>query len=276
MASSPAGKRARQEGGKAAPFRTSGKQAERALARIGIIGSEGRMGLAIIAILPGSGHTLAGGVDRGGDPAALARASDVLVDFSTPSALAENLAAATSAGIPILIGTTGLEAGHHALIDEAARTVPLLQTGNSSLGVTLLALLVEEAARRLGIEWDIEILEMHHRMKVDAPSGTALLLGEAAARGRGIDLATHRSSGRDGLTGARRAGTIGFAALRGGTLAGEHSVHFAGENERITLTHLAENRSIFAAGAIRGAAWLIGRAPGRHRMQDVLGLQGGL
>jgi len=239
---------------------------------IGIIGSEGRMGHALAATIEAAGHTLAGGVDRGGDVAALARASDALVDFSSPAALEGNLAAAQAAGIPVLIGTTGLEAAHHALIDAAARAIPVLQTGNTSLGVTLLAHLVREAATRLGDDWDIEVLEMHHRMKVDAPSGTALLLGEAAAAGRGIALADNSESGRHGQTGARARGAIGFAALRGGTVAGEHSVILAGDEERITLSHSAENRMIFARGAVKGAIWLIGRDAGRYTMPEVLGL----
>lgn len=242
------------------------------MARIGIIGSKGRMGQALCEAIRAAGHQLAEGVDKGEDVARLADASDVLVDFSAPPALAGNLYAAIGAGIPILVGTTGLEASHHEAIANAARAVPVLQTGNTSLGVTLLAYLVEEAAARLGPEWDIEIVEMHHRMKVDAPSGTAILLGEAAARGRGINLATHTESGRHGHTGARAPGAIGFAALRGGTVAGEHSVHFAGEQERITLTHLAENRMIFAHGAVKGAVWLIGKPPGRYAMREVLGL----
>jgi 4-hydroxy-tetrahydrodipicolinate reductase len=150
--------------------------------------------------------------------------------------------------------------------------VAVLQTGNTSLGVTLLAKLVEQAAAALGTDWDIEIVEMHHRMKVDAPSGTAKLLGEAAARGRGIDLASNSESGRDGITGARRAGAIGFAALRGGSVAGDHSVIFAADNERITLTHLAENRAIFARGAIRAAQWILPQPAGRFAMNQVLGL----
>ncbi|WP_379545430.1 4-hydroxy-tetrahydrodipicolinate reductase [Qipengyuania sp. DSG2-2] len=247
------------------------------MARIGIIGSEGRMGQAIADVLGSSEeHSHAGGVDAhdqgGGDVAALADRSDALVDFSAPAALEGNLHAAIGAGIPILIGTTGLEAAHFTAIDNAARAVPVLQTGNTSLGVTLLAHLVQEAAARLGPDWDIEIVEMHHRMKVDAPSGTAKLLGEAAATGRGIDLADHTDSGRDGNTGARPTGAIGFAALRGGTVAGDHSVILAGEQERITLSHLAENRSIFARGAVRGAAWLVEREPGRYSMNDVLGI----
>lgn len=240
--------------------------------RIGIIGSAGRMGQALVQAIAQAGHELTGGVERGEDVQRLADVSDALVDFSAPGALKDNLHAAIGAGIPILVGTTGLDASHHEAIDNAARVVPVLQTGNTSLGVTLLAHLVAEAAARLGPDWDIEIVEMHHRMKVDAPSGTALLLGEAAANGRGIDLAEHMESGRHGHTGARAPGAIGFAALRGGTVAGEHMVHFAGEHERITLTHMAENRMIFATGAVKGAEWLIGREAGRYTMGQVLGL----
>lgn len=240
---------------------------------IGIIGSAGRMGEALAAEVAARGLRLAGGVDRdGGDIAALARDSDVLIDFSAPAALSATLAAATAEGTPVLIGTTGLEPAHHDAIDAAARTIAVLQTGNTSLGVTLLAALVESAAARLGPDWDIEIVEMHHRRKVDAPSGTALLLGEAAARGRGIDLATHSERGRDGMTGARAAGAIGFAALRGGTVAGDHSVLFAGPDEVVTLSHRAETRAIFARGAVRAATWLVGRPAGRYRMADVLDL----
>ena len=242
------------------------------MARIGIIGSRGRMGQALASAIEAAGHEHSGGVDQGEQPGPLASRSDVLVDFSAPQALGANLAAARVPGIPLVIGTTGLGAEHHALIDEAAGAIPVLQTGNTSLGVTLLAHLVKEAASRLGPEWDIEIVEMHHRMKVDAPSGTALLLGEAAARGRGIDLASHSESGRDGHTGARADGAIGFAALRGGTVAGDHSVIFAGSQERLTLSHQAEDRAIFATGAVHAADWLIGREPGRYTMQDVLAL----
>ena len=230
------------------------------------------MGAVLAGVVEVMGHELAGGVDRGGDVATLADGSDALVDFSSPAALKDNLHAAIGAGIPILVGTTGLEASHHEALDNAARAVPVLQTGNTSLGVTLLAHLVHEAAQRLGPDWDIEIVEMHHRMKVDAPSGTARLLGEAAADGRGIALADNTESGRDGHTGARAEGAIGFAALRGGTVAGEHSVILAGEQERLTLAHCAESREIFARGAVRGAAWLVGREPGRYSMADVLGL----
>jgi 4-hydroxy-tetrahydrodipicolinate reductase len=246
------------------------------VARIGIIGSEGRMGQAIAAILGEAGHELAGGIDApkrgGGDPAALAARSDVLVDFSSPHALEANLDAAMAAGVPVVIGTTGLEERRHWLIDSAAQTIPVLQTGNTSLGVTLLAHLVRQAAASLGEDWDIEVVETHHRMKIDAPSGTALLLGEAAAKGRGVALEDHSERGRDGITGARERGAIGFASLRGGTVAGEHSVHFLADNERLTLSHSAEDRTIFARGALRAALWLIGQKPGRYGMGEVLGL----
>ena len=167
------------------------------MAAIGIIGRDGRMGQAIAAAIEEGGHTLAGAVDKGEDVAGLADRSDVLIDFSAPAALEGNLHAAIGAGVPLLIGTTGLGERHHSAIDDAARAVPILQTGNTSLGVTMLAKLVREAAQALGPDWDVEIVEMHHRKKVDAPSGTALLLGEAAAEARGIDLDTNSERGRD-------------------------------------------------------------------------------
>ena len=234
---------------------------------IGIIGSEGRMGAALAAAISGAGHR-GGGVDRGGNMLKLASESDVLVDFSSPAALDACIAAKK----PIVIGTTGLEERHHYLIDDAAQDIAVLQTGNTSLGVTLLAHLVREAAARLDADWDIEIVEMHHRKKVDAPSGTALLLGQAAAEGRGISLATCSERGRDGLTGARGHGKIGFASLRGGTVAGDDDVSFAGPEEMITLAHRAENRMIFARGAVRAALWLVHQKPGRYTMPQVLGL----
>ncbi|APE29478.1 4-hydroxy-tetrahydrodipicolinate reductase [Aurantiacibacter gangjinensis] len=242
------------------------------MAKIGIIGSAGRMGQAIADVLEGSEHSFAGGADHGDAVGALAAKSDALVDFSAPGALAGNLQAAREAGIPILIGTTGLEDEHHRAIDEAAEAIPVLHTGNTSLGVNVLCHLIHRAAETLGEDWDIEIVEMHHRHKVDAPSGTALLMGMAAAEGRGIALDDNSERGRDGMTGERAQGAIGFASLRGGTVAGDHSAIFAGEQERITLSHSAENRSIFARGAVRGAAWLIGREAGRYTMNDVLGL----
>lgn len=242
------------------------------MARIGIIGSEGRMGHALAAAIVAAGELLSGGIDKGGDPIALAKASDVLVDFSNPHALEANLDAAIAAGIPIVVGTTGLEERHHWLCDSAATHIAVLQTGNTSLGVTMLAHLVREAASRLGEDWDIEIVEAHHRMKVDAPSGTALLLGEAAAKGRGVSLSSVSERGRDGITGARAKGAIGFASLRGGTVPGDHTVHLFGDHERIALSHVAEDRMIFAKGAVKAAQWLIGREAGRYGMGEVLGL----
>ncbi|MCW2367034.1 4-hydroxy-tetrahydrodipicolinate reductase [Sphingobium sp. B7D2B] len=252
---------------------------------IGIFGARGRMGQAIAGVAADAGIAVAGGTDSqpGGtigaegaaitsDAMGLADSADVLIDFSVPGALQAHLDACVAAGKPLLIGTTGLEAAHHAAIDRASAHIAVLQTGNTSLGVNLLAALVREAAARLGDDWDIEILEMHHRHKVDAPSGTALLLGEAAAAGRGISLADHSARGRDGITGARNAGDIGFAALRGGSVAGDHLVVLAADQERIELGHRAESRIIFARGAVKAAQWLIGKAPGRYAMADVLGL----
>ncbi len=242
------------------------------MTRIGIIGSSGRMGQALVEAIGEAGLAHAGGADKGDDVGALAAMSDVIVDFSSPHALEGNLAACTASKIPIVVGTTGLAERHHWLIDDAAQDVPVLQTGNTSLGITMLAALVKEAASRLGPDWDIEIVEMHHRMKVDAPSGTALLLGEAAADGRHVELSGISERGRDGISGARNPGAIGFASLRGGTVAGDHSVIFAGEGESITLSHRAETRTVFARGAVQAARWLIAQQPGRYTMPDVLGL----
>ena len=243
------------------------------MTRIGIIGSAGRMGRAIAEILDtGAGAALAGGADEGEDVAALAGAADVLVDFSAPAALEANLAAAAAAGIPIVVGTTGLGDGHERLIDAAAERIAVLQSANMSLGVNLLAYLVREAAARLGPDWDIEILEMHHRHKADAPSGTALLLGRAAAEGRGVGLGAVSDRGRDGITGARTPGHIGFASLRGGSVAGDHQLIFAADGERLELGHRAESRAIFARGAVKAALWLAGKPAGRYGMADVLDL----
>lgn len=239
---------------------------------MGVIGSNGRMGQALVTAIAAAGEQYSGGVDQGDDLAALVAASDILVDFSSPAALQATLDLCVASGTSIVIGTTGLTTDHHRAIDRAAEKIALIQTGNTSLGVNMLAALVEQAAARLGDDWDIEIAEMHHRHKVDAPSGTAKLLGEAAARGRNITLAEHQESGRDGITGARATGAIGFAALRGGSVAGDHLVIFAGDEERIELTHRAENRMIFARGAVRAAQWLIGQARGRYDMKAVLGL----
>lgn len=259
--------------------------------RIGVLGAGGRMGQAIVAeVTAASDCWLAGGVERAGHPmcgsvigeglvmcanaAPVAHKADVLIDFSTPDALEEHLRAAMDGGAALLVGTTGLEARHHAAIDEAARSIAVMQAANTSLGVTLLAALVEQAARALGPEFDIEIAELHHRHKVDAPSGTALFLGEAAARGRGAALESLRLPPHDGVTGARRAGGIGFATLRGGSAAGDHRVLMLGEGERIELAHVAEGRDIFAKGAVRAARWLSGRPAGRYRMADMFGSSG--
>jgi 4-hydroxy-tetrahydrodipicolinate reductase len=237
---------------------------------IGIYGSQGRMGRAIALAIEAAGAELAGGADAQDAAGPIARAADVLVDFSAPGALEDHLLAARAAGTPIVVGTTGLRDRHQGMLDAAAADIAVLQTGNTSLGVTLLTRLVQEAAAKL--DWDIEIVEMHHRHKVDAPSGTALLLGEAAAAGRGSPLSELKVEGRAGLTGARTEGTIGFASLRGGSVIGDHSVIFAGEGERIELNHLAEDRTTFAHGAVKAALWLAGQPPGRYRMADVLGL----
>ena len=197
--------------------------------------------------------------------------ADVLVDFSSPAALQASLAQARAQGVPLLIGTTGLDASADAEIAEASRDVAILRAANTSLGVALMADLIERAARVLGTSWDIEILEMHHRLKADAPSGTALALGEAAARGRGVDLALASERGRDGTDLLRRESNIGFASLRGGTVAGDHDVIFAGPEERLILSHLAETRAIFARGAIAAARFLKGKPAGLYSMKDVIG-----
>ena len=230
------------------------------------------MGQALAKAIEEAGHSHAGGIDQGDDLTALASASDVLVDFSSPAALQDTLDICIAANKPIVIGTTGLQDDHHAAIDVAAAKIPILQTGNTSLGVNMLAALVEQATSKLGDDWDIEIVEMHHRHKVDAPSGTAKLLGEAAAKGRNTDLSSNSESGRDGITGARTKGAIGFAALRGGSVAGDHTVILASDEERIELTHRAENRMIFARGAVKAADWLAGQSVGRFGMEGVLGL----
>jgi 4-hydroxy-tetrahydrodipicolinate reductase len=243
--------------------------------RIGITGAAGRMGRAIIEAAEAAGAMIAGGVDRDGpvigthrDATALASACDVLIDFSVPDALAGHLDAARAAGCALVIGTTGLGPDHHALLEAAAQDTAVLQAANTSLGVNLLTALVEQAAGRLGPDWDVEIVEMHHRHKTDAPSGTALLLGQAAARGRGVDLGTPDLD----RNGRRIEGAIGFASLRGGSVAGDHMVVLAAEGERIELGHRAESRAIFARGALKAALWLAGKPAGRYDMRDVLGL----
>lgn len=239
------------------------------------------MGVAIAEAVAAAGDAVSGGIDRDGpvmgeypDTASLARASDVLVDFSSPAALPAHLDAARAAGTPLLIGTTGLAPQDHALIDAAARDVAILQTANTSLGVNLLCHLVEETARRLGPEWDIEIVEMHHRHKLDAPSGTALLLGAAANIGRGAadGAALNRFDRMQAGPQTREQGAIYYASLRGGSVAGDHSVVFAADKERIELSHRAEDRGVFAQGAVKAAQWLAGKPAGRYAMRDVLSL----
>jgi 4-hydroxy-tetrahydrodipicolinate reductase len=247
---------------------------------IGILGAAGRMGHAVAKTARAADLPIAGGVDLNGavdgpygSAAELAANCDVLIDFSAPAALPANLAAARAAGTPIVICTTGLRPDDHGLIDQAAGEIAVLQSANMSLGVTVLMKLVREAAQRLGPEWDIEVLEMHHRHKVDAPSGTALLLATAAAEGRGSTLQELSRFNRIGFDPhPRESGTIGYASLRGGSVAGDHMVVFAGENERIELGHRAENRDIFAQGAVKAARWLASQPAGRYAMIDVLGL----
>ena len=246
---------------------------------IGILGARGRMGRAIAAAAAEAGATVVGGIDRDGEvqhpnAAELAAASDVLVDFTAPDALAVHLAAAVDAGTPIVIGTTGLTPGHHQAIDHAATAIPIVQTANTSIGINLLRGLVEQAARKLGRDWDIEILEMHHRHKLDTPSGTALLLGASANAGRGAasNIELNRFDRMQEGPHKREEGGIYYASLRGGSVAGDHVVIFAGDGERIELGHRAESRAIFAKGAVEAAIWLHSQKPGRYTMQDVLGL----
>ncbi|RWN64088.1 MAG: 4-hydroxy-tetrahydrodipicolinate reductase [Mesorhizobium sp.] len=262
-----------------------------------VVGAAGRMGQALIrAIHTIPGARVAGAIERAGSPhlgkdagelagigtigvvigddplPAFARADGVL-DFTSPAATVEFAGYAAQARIAHVIGTTGCSADDNAKIAAAARHATIVKSGNMSLGVNLLAVLVEQAARALDADdFDIEILEMHHRHKVDAPSGTALLLGEAAAAGRGIDLDGNSVRSRDGHTGVRKTGSIGFATLRGGSVVGDHSVLLAGTGERITLAHHAEDRAIFARGAVKAALWARGRKPGLYSMRDVLGL----
>ena len=215
----------------------------------------------------------ANGIRIGDDPLPAFAKADGVLDFTAPSASIEFAGYAAQARIVHVIGTTGCSAADDARIAAAGRHATIVKSGNMSLGVNLLAALVEQAARALPAQdFDIEILEMHHRHKVDAPSGTALLLGQAAAAGRGIDLDANSVRARDGHTGARPSGSIGFATLRGGSVVGEHSVILAGTGERVTLTHQADDRAIFARGAVRAALWANGRKPGLYSMRDVLGL----
>ena len=266
--------------------------------RLAVVGAGGRMGRMLIrAIAEARGVTLAGaleqpvsphlGADAGtlagvpalgvpivADMAAAFAQADGILDFTTPAATLSFLNRTKAANLFHVIGTTGLSASDIAVIAEAGKVIPIVRSGNMSLGVNLLMALVRQAAQALGEDFDIEIVEMHHRHKVDAPSGTALMLGEAAAKGRAIALAERSVRTRDGHTGPRTPGDIGFATLRGGSVIGDHSVILAGPGERITLGHHAEDRALFASGAVRAAQWLAGRKPGVYSMADVLGLAG--
>ena len=218
------------------------------------------------------GRAIAAAVETAGDVVIDPVSGDVLIDFSSPDGLRSSLDQAISAAIPILVGTTGLTEGHYDLIGEAAEVIPVLVAPNTSLGIALLADLVERAAKALGPdEWDVEIVETHHNKKRDAPSGTALHLGKAVEAGRGYNA--EEEIGRCGTGPERLPGSIGYAAVRGGTVAGDHDVLFLGRDERLILAHRAENRAIFARGAITAARFLVGKAPGFYTMRDVIGAE---
>jgi 4-hydroxy-tetrahydrodipicolinate reductase len=264
--------------------------------RLIVAGAGGRMGRALTRVIsetpgavlagaleaPGSellgkdAGALAGlpanGVELSADLWAMSANADGILDFTVPAATIANVAIAAQRGLVHIIGTTGLSASDDAVIKSVTSRATVVKSGNMSLGINLLAALVKRVAQSLDENFDIEILEMHHKGKIDAPSGTALMLGEAAAAGRQVALEKHSARGRDGLTGARRSGDIGFASLRGGTAAGDHSVVFAGPSERITLSHHAEDRVLFAHGALKAALWARGKQPGFYTMADVLGL----
>lgn len=212
------------------------------------------------------------GVVASDDALTVLSQADGVIDFTVPTASLELAGLAAQARIVHIIGTTGFDAAGDEQISAAARHAMIVKSGNMSLGVNLLAGLVRQAAAMLGDDWDIEILDMHHRHKIDAPSGTALLLAEAAAQGRNVILDDVKQSGRDGITGARVAGDIGISALRGGSVVGDHEVVFATENEQLRLSHRAENRDIFARGALRAALWAHQQSPGLYDMNHVLGL----
>lgn len=220
----------------------------------------------LLAGLPGNG------IEISGDLWTLSKDADGILDFTVPAATIANVAIAAQRGIVHVIGTTGLSASDNAVIKSVTSQAIVVQSGNMSLGVNLLAALVKQVAKALDEDFDIEILEMHHRQKIDAPSGTAYLLGQAAADGRGVDLDQRSVRARDGHTGARNRGDIGFATLRGGTVTGDHTVIFSGPYERVELAHKAEDRMIFARGALKAAMWAQGKTPGFYTMADVLGL----
>ncbi len=264
--------------------------------KIGVAGCTGRMGVTLLRQIAGTkGCAIAGGTESAahpalggdvgaaaglgetgiiitGDPSELFGASDVVIDFTVPEATVHHASLAAKTGTIFIAGTTGLSAADEAKLAEAAKRTAIIYSANFSVGVNVLLRLVELAASILDEDFDIEIAEMHHREKLDAPSGTALALGKAAAAGRRVDLERVAQRGRDGNTGERRRGDIGFGVLRGGSVVGEHTVIFASDNERVELVHKAQDRSLFSAGAVRAALWARGKPPGLYNMQDVLGL----
>lgn len=264
--------------------------------RIGIIGCGGRMGQTLAkSVAAAEGCALAGGTERPGspaigrdvgavaglepvgavitdDPSAMFASVDAVIDFTAPAATVEHARLAAEHGTILVVGTTGLDGDQEAVLAEAGERTRVVYAPNMSVGVTLLLHLVEQVAATLGDDYDIEIVEMHHRHKVDAPSGTALGLAKAAAKGRGVDLDAVADRGRDGLTGPRERGAIGMAALRGGDVVGDHTVMFATDGERIELGHKASSRETFSRGAVRAALWAKDRAPGLYAMRDVLGI----
>jgi 4-hydroxy-tetrahydrodipicolinate reductase len=263
--------------------------------KIGITGCAGRMGRMVAAAVAGSencaiaaGSEAAGSSALGQDIAALAglpacgvkivadaakvfRASDAVIDFTAPAATLAHARLALETGTALVVGTTGLGAEHEDALGAASQKAVIVRAANFSIGVNVILGLAREAARILGPEYDIEIVEMHHRHKADAPSGTALALGQAVAEGRRVSLADKSVRSRDGITGPRKKGDIGFATLRGGDVIGDHTVVFAGEGERVEIGHKASSRAVFAQGAVRAALWTKGRAPGLYSMRDVLG-----
>lgn len=264
--------------------------------RMGVVGAAGRMGQMLVrTITENEGTELAAAIDRpgsaaigrdagelaglaalgiriGDDPSQLFQAADAVVEFSAPAATVEHAALAARHGKIHVIGTTGLGAADEARLQEAAKQTSIVYAPNMSVVVTVMMALVERVAGILGPDYDIEVTEIHHRYKVDAPSGTAIGLGKAAARGRGVDLDAAAQWSRHGHTGARRSGDIGFSALRGGDVVGDHTVMFAGERERLEITHRCTGREIYARGALRAALWARDRGPGLYGMRDVLGL----
>ena len=239
-----------------------------------IVGAAGRMGKMLVKLGEADSEMeicaqvdVADGYDKTWPPG-----TEAVVDFSFHTAVPANVEKAAAEGIAYVIGTTGLSPEEQARVDACKAKIPVVQAANYSLGVNLLLDLVKKAASVLGPDYDVEITEMHHRHKKDAPSGTALMLANAAATGRGVDLKDVAVYGREGMTGERPSGEIAIHALRGGSVVGDHTVMFAGEVERVEITHRAQSREAFAAGALRAAKWAVGRAPGAYDMRDVLGL----